>query len=84
MELTREQISRQDIVDNACYALMLELAKGSDLPWDIEHISTVREAIQSVLVEKLHIMSEIEFYPYIDAPDLQLPESICEDGSIAV
>lgn len=59
-----KQVNRQDEVDNACYAFLLELAKGSDLPWDIEDISTVREAVQSVLVEKRHIMSEMEFYPY--------------------
>lgn len=69
-ELTGEQVVRQDTVDNACYALLLELAKGSDLPWNIEYISTVREAVQSVLVEKLHIMSEMEFYPYIEVKEV--------------
>jgi len=66
MELTKEQEARQDEVDNACYAFLLELAKASDLPWDMEDISEVREAVQSVLVEKRHIMSEMEFYPYLE------------------
>ena len=65
-ELTKEQLKRQDEVDNACYAFLLELAKGSDLRWDMEGISQVREAVQDVLVDKLHIMSEMEFYPYND------------------
>jgi hypothetical protein len=69
-ELTKEQLARQDQVDNACYAFLLELAKGSDLPWDMEDISEVREAVQNVLVERRHIMSEMEFYPFVElAPE---------------
>jgi hypothetical protein len=68
VELTKEQVDRQDEVDNACYALLLELGRcyAAGLPWDIEEISTVREAVQSVLVEKRHIMSDMEFYPYLE------------------
>ena len=81
-ELSREELDRQDAVDNACYALLVELAKGSDLPWDIEDISAVREAVQSVLVEKRHIMSEMEFYPYIGGAcqaGLTAPFEECQD-----
>lgn len=73
-ELTQEQILRQDNVDGACYGLICELAKVSDIPWDMEHISEVREAVQSVLVDKLHIMSEMEFYPYIEEQGPQVKQ----------
>jgi len=66
MELTKEQTNRQDIVDNACHNLICELSNGSYVEWDMEYISEVRDAVQGVLVDKLHIMSEMEFYPYIE------------------
>jgi hypothetical protein len=72
MELMKEQTDRQDIVDNACYGLICELAKASDVRWDIEYISKVREAVQNVIVDQLHIMSEMEFYPYIEETEKQM------------
>ncbi len=66
VELTQDQQDRQDWVDNACYGLLTELGGGKEIAWDMEHISTVREAVQNALVDKLHIMSEMEFYPYIE------------------
>ncbi len=67
-ELTKRQLERQDDVDNACFNLLTDLAgdKASKLEWDMEHISAVREAVQEVLVDKLHLMTEQEFYPYLE------------------
>jgi len=64
MELTREQLDRQDKVDNACHNILEELA-GKELSWDIELSGIVRDAVQEVLVDRLHLMTEMEFYPYI-------------------
>jgi hypothetical protein len=86
--LTDAQVERQDEVDNACHRLLNELAAasqvahhGNDLvEWDIEHISAIREAVQEVLVDKLHLMTELEFYPYIE----ELPSIIPDDIALEV
>ena len=63
-DFTEAETDRQDVVDNACHQLLCTLAGVEELDWDIEHISEVREAAQTVICEKLTIMPEIEFYPY--------------------
>lgn len=66
-ELTKEQIQRQDIVDNACHKLLIELAVGPEVAaWDIENISIIRETAKEVIVDKLHLMTEMEFYPHME------------------
>lgn len=65
-ELTGAQTDRLDCVDNAIHALLNDLAMGQEIEWDIELISIVREAVQEVIVDKLHLMTEMEFYPYIE------------------
>lgn len=66
MELTKQQIERQDFVDNAIFNLINELIPSDkEMEWNIEFIGVVRDAIQTRLVEK-GICSEQEFYPYIE------------------
>jgi len=68
-ELTQKQLDRQDAVDNECHDLLNSLGSktsADSVPWDIELISIVREAVQEVVVDKLHLMTEMEFYPYIE------------------
>jgi hypothetical protein len=65
IELVKAQVERQDFVDNACQDLLNDLA-GKQLDWDIEQIQVVREACQEVIVDHLKLMSEMEFYPYIE------------------
>lgn len=66
MELTKQQIKRQDFVDNAIFDLINELIPSEkELEWDIEAIGEIRDAIQSQLVEK-GFCTEQEFYPYIE------------------
>lgn len=80
-QLTKAQLNRQDGVDNACHQLLCDLAGNRDLDWDLEHIGEVRSAVQEVLVDKLHLMTEMEFYPYIEG---EKPEhSIAEDLNLA-
>lgn len=65
-QLSDDDLKRQDEVDSACYCLLCSLAKGSDVPWDIEAIATVRDAVQDVLYDRFHIMSPQELYPYLE------------------
>ena len=66
MELTRQQIERQDFVDNKIYQVLNDLIPSNkSVEWDIESIGTIRDFIQQVLVEK-GFCSEQEFYPYFE------------------
>lgn len=66
MELTRQQIERQDFVDNAIFDLMNRLIPSDkEMEWDIEAIGEVRDVILSQF-ERKGICTEMEFYPYIE------------------
>jgi len=39
--------------------------ESSNLNWDIELIGEIRDSVETVLVDKLKLMTEMEFYPYI-------------------
>ena len=65
MELTDEQIARQDLVDNAIFNLLNEIKPNNvELDWNIELIGNVRDCIQKEFVER-NICSTQEFYPEI-------------------
>lgn len=66
MELTEEQIKRQDFVDNAIFEL-LEIVNPSDieLSWNIEIIGNIRDAIQMEFV-KGKICTAQDFYPELN------------------
>lgn len=62
---TKHQIKRQDFVDNQIFELIQKLLPPSkQIDWDIEAISTVRDAIGEQIVDK-KLMSEMQFYPYL-------------------
>jgi hypothetical protein len=74
-ELTRTELDQQDEVDNAIHNLIEDLATpfmegtpgfnpDDPVEWDIEDISNIREAVQDVLVKKLKVCTEMQFYPY--------------------
>jgi len=66
MCLTDEQLRRQDFVDNRIFELLRHLGPESiKLEWDIELIGQIRDSIEDILVERLKLMSEMEFYPYL-------------------
>jgi len=44
----------------------VELARQSGTDWDMERIASVRDAVQTVLVDELELMTEMEFYPYLE------------------
>ena len=62
MNLTEQQIERQDFVDNAIYDMINELIPSNkEMEWNIEAIGEVRDAIQNQLVER-GICTREEFY----------------------
>lgn len=69
-ELTKKEIERQDFVDGRIYELLLELApENANIEWDIEMIAAVRDAVRVELVDKRKLMSEAEFYAYLESED---------------
>lgn len=66
IEMSDEQIRRQDFVDNAVFQLIREINPTSkELSWNIEMIGEIRDNIRRWLVERLGICDEMFFYPYI-------------------
>ncbi len=65
MELTKNQIERQDFVDNTIFELLQTLNPTKEyFDWDIEMIAEIRDTIQHYIINKTKC-SEQEFYPYI-------------------
>jgi len=67
VELTSEQIKRQDFVDNAIIDLIKTVnPTEKDINWDIEMIGDVRDVIEDWLVERLKITNEQGFYAWVE------------------
>ncbi|MBU3978958.1 hypothetical protein KJ980_04210 [Patescibacteria group bacterium] len=65
-ELTKQEIERQDFVDNQIFELMQKLLPSPNMiDWDIEAIGSIRETIREQLVKKKKIINEKQFYPYL-------------------
>ncbi len=63
-DLTKQQIERQDFVDNQIFELMQKLLPSSrQTDWNIEAIGAVRDAFQEQIVDKQKLMSNVKFYP---------------------
>ncbi len=60
-ELSRDELNRQDEVDNAIHSLLVTLT-GKDIPWNIEDISTVRDAVLPI-VSRHTGKTILELYP---------------------
>lgn len=66
MELTENQIERQDYVDNIIFNMINSLLPNEqEIDWDIDCIAQVRDEIWKVIKNK-NICSEQEFYPFIE------------------
>lgn len=64
-ELTKQQIERQDFVDNQIFELTQKLLpRSKQINWDIETIGAIRDAISERIVTK-KLMTEMQFYPYL-------------------
>jgi hypothetical protein len=65
MELTSQEIDRQDFVDNSIYQLLETLnPTKKQIEWDIDAIGEVRDKIQTIFLN-LNICDEKTFYPYL-------------------
>ena len=65
-QLTKQQIKRQDFIDNAIFELLQKfLPQSKTRKWDIEVIGAVRDAIRKQIVDRRKAMSEMRFYPYL-------------------
>jgi patatin-like phospholipase/acyl hydrolase len=59
-----DQLSRQDFVDNSVHELLNKLNRSKkEIPWNIEIIGDIRDAISHHIVDNLHLFTEEEFYP---------------------
>ena len=64
-ELTKQQIARQDFVDNQVFELINTLLpKSKQVNWDIEFIGVVRESIRKEIQKKVKSIDEKKFYPF--------------------
>jgi len=65
LKLTKQQIERQDFVDNQVFELIQKLAPSAKIEWDIEMIGNIRDLIKTQIVYEKKLMSEGKFYPYL-------------------
>ena len=64
--MTKQQITRQDFVDNQIFDLINGfLPQSKQIGWNIELIGNIRETIREELIKKLKIVDEKQFYPFI-------------------
>ena len=66
VRLRKQQIKRQDFVDNRIFELIQNLnpyPSGKEIKWNIEMIGAVRDVIKRHLVDDLRLSDEKEFYP---------------------
>ena len=71
-ELSKEQIARQDAVDNACHNFIVEQvceiypsARPKDIRWEMDDIAIIRDALEQVIVKRMEICDDMTFYPYL-------------------
>ena len=63
--LTKQQLERQDFVDNGIFELIQKLLPANkQLEWDIEVIGAVRDVIQNEVAKK-KFMNKRQFYPFL-------------------
>jgi hypothetical protein len=64
-ELSRQEIERQDFVDNAIYDLLVDITDTAT--WDIAVIADIRDAIWSAIKDNTK-MTPDQFYPHLEEP----------------
>jgi hypothetical protein len=65
--INENQLERQDFVDNAINELVCNINPSQqEIEWNIELIGGIRDIICHLLVERLAIIDEMTFYPYMD------------------
>lgn len=71
-ELTKEQLRRQDYVDNVIYRSLVDLLKditNDDIKWDIDLIGEIRDKYYDTIsfYTRYYNISEDDFYPYMSS-----------------
>ena len=76
MELTEEQIARQDFVDSTILSLVGYLVgfETTDIKHDIEWVAEIRDTLEQVICRRLGLMTEQEFYPRLPFPFSELAD----------
>ncbi len=65
--LTREQIQRQEFVDNEIVSMLNTLTTSQvRIEYEPRMIFEIREVIMDWLVNKLELEDEMSFYPYVE------------------
>lgn len=65
-ELSTSDIERLDFLHNAIHRLLCELA-GREIPWDMEVIGEISDVAEEHICNKLGLMSQMSFAPFIDS-----------------
>jgi len=66
-ELTREEGERLDFVHNTIHQMICDLA-GQEVEWDTETVGEISDRVEELVCNRLHIMSDLEFAPYLMSP----------------
>jgi hypothetical protein len=60
----KQKFLRWDLVDNLIFELLINLnPSNKKIEYKIEHIAEVMDVISNILVDKLQLCTEDEFYP---------------------
>ena len=62
LQLTNQQIKKQDFVDNQIFELLQRISPSIKIQWDIEMIGNIRDLIQIELIDK-KLINKTGFYP---------------------
>jgi hypothetical protein len=66
-ELTNREEERLDFVHNTIHQMICDLA-GREIEWDTETIGNVSDLVEELVCDRLQIMPDYEFAPYIEVP----------------
>ena len=67
-DLTDKEVDRLDFVHNTVHSLLCALA-GRDIEWDISVIAEISDLAEEHICEKLGLMTDREFAPYVEDPE---------------
>lgn len=63
-DLSNSHFSRQDFIDNSIHELINKLnPTQKQIPWNIELIGEIRDALENIIVNKLNLCSQKNSIP---------------------
>lgn len=63
-QLTRAQMNRQDLVDNAILYMLESILPDCKIEYNSATFAKIRITVQDVVVNNMGLMTEMDFYPY--------------------